>query len=208
MAERPARRYAEVMRRVIHIPILHTAADLGSLAESVLAEYAGALGPGGWSRHQEAVEQLWKAIRARIEALGLNYARTRIYQDGLPVCGFERRIVEELAKAGSSNHQFVLDLIEEGATLEGTEDPQLLLQEYQLQQRQAQPRAARRGNPSGADAEALALVQARDRFIAERIEKTLQEGETGLVFLGAAHRLDGLRQSGIRVESVSGPAVK
>jgi hypothetical protein len=190
------------MRRVIHVPIVHTAADLGSLSESVRAEYARALGPAGWTRHQEAVEQLWKAIRARIEALDLDYAKTRIYQDGLPVCGFERRIVEELAKAGSSNHQLVSDLLEKGAMLEGTEDPQLLVQEYQLQQRQAKERAAPQSVPGLPNAEARAVLLARDGFIAERIETTLQEGETALVFLGAAHRFDCLRQSDIRVESI------
>jgi hypothetical protein len=148
------------------------------------------------------VEQLWRAIRARIEALDLDYARTRIYQDGLPVCGFERRIVEELAKAGSSNHQLVSDLLEKKAVLEGTEDPQLLVREYQLQQRQAKKRAAPQSVPGPPNAEAQAVLQARDRFIAERIEKTLQEGETALVFLGAAHRLDGLLKSGIPVESI------
>ena len=202
MAELPGRRYAEDMRRVLHIPILHSAADLGSLSESVRTEYTRALGPAGWSRHQEAVEQLWRAIRARIEALDLDYARTRIYQDGLPVCGFERKIVEELAKAGSSNHQLVADLLEKGAVLEGTEDPQLLVQEYQLQQRQSQKRAAPQPNPAPPDAEARAVLQARDRFVAERIVKTLQEGETALVFLGVAHRLDALGQNGIRVETI------
>jgi hypothetical protein len=207
MAEFPERRYAGDMRRVLHIPILHSAADLGSLAESVRAEYARALGPAGWSRHQEAVEQLWRAIRARIEALDLNYAKTRIYQDGLPVCGFERKIVEELAKAGSSNHQLVAELVEKGAVLEGTEDPQLLVQEYQLQQRISHRARTSPGarSPDGAspfDAEARALLEARNRFVAERIARTLQEGETALVFLGAAHRLDTLQEAGIRVETV------
>jgi hypothetical protein len=207
------------MRRVLHIPILHSAADLGSLSESVRTEYTRALGPAGWSRHQEAVELLWSAIRARIEAFDLDYARTRIYQDGLPVCGFERKIVEELAKAGSSNHQLVADLLEKGASLEGTEDPQLLVQEYQLQQRISQGvrnlvrkeslATARSGaaktvpdNVPPPDAEARALLLARDRFVADRIVETLQEGETALVFLGAAHRLDALGQSGIRVETI------
>jgi hypothetical protein len=207
------------MRRVLHVPILHSAADLGSLSESVRTEYTRALGPAGWSRHQEAVELLWRTIRERIEALDLDYARTRIYQDGLPVCGFERKIVEELAKAGSSNHQLVADLLEKGAVLEGTEDPQLLVREYHLQQRISQgvrnlarkeDLATGKGGSartapdtmSPSDAEARAVLLARDRFVADRIVNTLQEGETALVFLGAAHRLDALGQSGIRMETI------
>ena len=46
------------------------------------------------------------------------------------------------------------------------------------------------------------LLEARDSFIAERIAATLQEGEVGLLFLGALHRLDALRSTDIRVETL------
>lgn len=196
------------MRRLIHVPILHTAADLGSLAESVKAQYSRMLGPAGWTWRQQTVEQLWRAIRGRIEALGLDHAKTRVYQDGLPVCGFELQIVQELAKAGSSNHQLLLDLIDRGATLTGTEDPQLLVREYQLHQ----PHARRTGDRSAsavaspekgpADAEARHLLRARDQFIAKRIDATLKRGETGLLFLGAAHRLDAFPSTTIETETL------
>jgi pheromone shutdown protein TraB len=45
-------------------------------------------------------------------------------------------------------------------------------------------------------------LAARDRFIAQRIAATLAEGETGLLFLGAAHRLDALRALGIAVRTL------
>jgi len=174
------------MRRLFHVPILHTAADLGSLAESVKAQYAKILGPAGWTWRQQTVEQLWRAIRGRIKARGLDYAKTRIYQDGLPVCGFEFQIVQELAKAGSSNHQLLLDLIDRGATLMGTEDPQLLVREYQLHQPPARgagdlPASAVPGpEKAGVEEKALEILHARDEFVAKRIDATLQPGETGL----------------------------
>jgi len=190
------------MRRVIHVPILHTAADLGSLAESVKAHYAKVLGPTGWTWRQRAVGQLWREIRGRIEALHLDYAETRIYQDGLPVCGFELQIVQELAKAGSSNHQLLLELVDKGATLMGTEDPQLLVQEYQLHQARGQG-AGPPGAAAGQESEkAEKMLRARDEFIANRIGATLQPGETGLLFLGAAHRLDAFQSTEIRAESL------
>ena len=46
------------------------------------------------------------------------------------------------------------------------------------------------------------VLKARDSFIAERIATTLQEGEVGLLFLGALHRLDALRSTDIRVETL------
>ena len=54
------------------------------------------------------------------------------YQDGLPVSGHELRIVNELARAGSSNHQLLLRMRLRGATIMGTEAGELLVQEYQL----------------------------------------------------------------------------
>ena len=191
------------VKRVLLIPVIHTQADLGSLAESVRAHYMERVGPVGWAQRQHAVETLWQDIRRAIGALRLDYRQVRIYQDGLPVCGKEEDIVRELAGAGSLNHQIVLELVGKGAALMGTEDPQLLLREYQWQRRRA-------GVPGGADAsapspdEAAALLAQRDRFIARRIETTLQDGEIGLLFLGAAHRLDGLHSSGIRVETLGG----
>lgn len=186
------------MRRLIHIPIIHSSTELGSLAESVQAHYAQVLGETAWGRQKQAVEELWKHIREKVLARHLDYRRVRIYQDGLPICGFEEKIVREIARAGSPNHQLVVELIEQGAMLEGSEDPQLLMEEYEMQKRKL-------GKHSAADQAGQEQMRtddplaARDRFIAVRIEETLQEGETGLLFLGALHRFDELQSTDIQV---------
>ena len=123
------------MKRLILIPVIHNLADLGSLAESVRAHYLEHFGPAVWQQRQRAVAELWKEIRRAIEALHLDCGQVRIYQDGLPVCGKEEQIVHELAGAGSLNHQLVLELMGKGAVFMGTEDPQLLIREYQLHRR-------------------------------------------------------------------------
>src|SRR3972149_3791280 len=105
------------MRRLIHIPIIHSAVDLGSLSESVKAHYAKVVGERVWSQREQVVAELWRHIRQSIQLLHLNYRSVRIYQDGLPVCGFEDRIVRELAGAGSFNHQLIVELIDQGAAL-------------------------------------------------------------------------------------------
>ncbi len=191
------------MRRVILIPIVHNLADLGSLAESVRTHYLQRFGAAAWQQRERAIETLWGDIRRAIDALRLDYPQVRIYQDGLPVCGQEEQIVRELAAAGSLNHQLILELLRLGAGVAGTEDPQLLIREYQMQRRQL-------GAASGADrpappspGEAAELLAARDRFIAERIAATLADGETALLFLGAAHRLDALRASHIEVQTLN-----
>jgi len=186
------------MRRLIHVPIIHSSTELGSLAESVQARYAQVLGETAWGRQQHAVEELWKHIREKVLALHIDYQHTRIYQDGLPVCEFEENIVREIARAGSPNHQLILELIARGAKLEGTEDPQLLMEEYEMQKRKLESRSAtdQTGQEqTGTDD----LLAARDRFIAKRIEETLQEGETGLLFLGALHQFDELQSTDIQV---------
>jgi hypothetical protein len=191
------------MTRVILVPIVHNLADLGSLAESVRARYLQRFGPAVWRQRERAVEKLWGDIRRAIEALALDYRRTRIYQDGMPVCGQEEQIVRELAAAGSLNHQLILELLRLGACLVGTEDPQLLIREYQMQRRLIGAASAAERPLAPSPGEAAELLAARDRFIAERIAATLAEGETALLFVGAAHGLEALRASGIDVQTLS-----
>ncbi len=191
------------MRCLFHIPIIHSAADFGSLSESAKAQYVEQFDPNAWAHHERAIEQLWAAIRQRVDVLNLDYTKVRLYQDGLPVCGFEEKIVREVAEAGSSNHQFLLELIDKGAMLEGTEDPQLLIQEYQMQKEQLE--AESQPPATGADRKVQAdeLLAARDRFIARRIDETLKAGETGLLFLGALHPLEAIWSTGIEVKELA-----
>ena len=187
-------------RRLVHIPIIHTAADLGSLSDAVRARYANICGGASWNQREEAVQALWAEIQRRLDALRLDGPATRLYQDGLPVCGFEDRIVRELANAGSVNHQILVGLMDRGAALMGTEDPQLLMEEYDMQ-KQALGDAP--GDPSSVAVyreHSARLLRSRDAFIAERIAATLQPGETGLLFLGALHKMDSLPRDDIRLE--------
>ena len=188
------------VKRVIVIPVIHNLADLGSLAESVRAHYLEHFGPAVWQQRERAVEELWNDIRRAIEALRLDFRQVRIYQDGLPVCGKEEQIVRELAGAGSLNHQLVLELMGKGAVLVGTEDPQLLIREYQLHRRRMDAAgAATISAAPSPPAEAADMLAARDRFIAQRIAATSRTAKPALLFLGAAHRIDALRLEGIDV---------
>jgi hypothetical protein len=216
------------MRRLVHIPIIHTSADLGSLSASVQAHYTRVSGGTSWTEREQVIQALWTDIQRNLDALHLEGPRTRIYQDGLPICGFEERIVRELANAGSSNHQLILRLLDQGAILMGTEDPQLLMEEYELQKRCFPERTGGEktgtGTSPGTDFPRFAeagsepvpifsaeerrkrserVLEARDRFIAERIAATLEEGEVGLLFLGALHRLDALKSIGVRLETLA-----
>jgi hypothetical protein len=50
------------MRRLIHVPIIHSDAELGSLAESVKDHYAGVLGESAWCRREQAVKEFWRQM--------------------------------------------------------------------------------------------------------------------------------------------------
>ena len=176
-------------RRLIWVPVLHSQADLGSMRGPLEKIARRNLGSPVWTRHVEAVDELWTEIAQRIAAADLDYERVRLYQDGLPVCGYELEIVRELAQNGGANHQLVLDLIEKGAHLTGTESPELLTKEYELIRTAVRGTQGKKEGPAAREhqEESRQVLEKRDRFIAQRINATLQAGETGLLFLGLLH---------------------
>lgn len=172
-------------RRLIYIPIIHTEVDMGSLAESLKKEYIKKYGIHKWEQHLKKINDLWTGIEERLNQKNLRYNQVRVYQDGLPVCGKELQIVQDIADSGGRNHQLLLKLLQKGATVMGTEDPALLIKEYQL----IKDAAARKGAEKGTDGRSDYLAE-RDAFIANRIDKTLKDGETGVLFLGMLHKVD------------------
>lgn len=177
------------MRKLIYIPIIHARAELGALAEVVQCLAVKKLGLKEWERNIRAINREWAVIRDVIGKMELPYRRVRLYQDGLPQCGREVQSVMDLARAGSPNHKFLLSLIQEGATLVGTESPDLLVEEYQLVQHVIDAQSRRGAAQVHAQQQSLihSLLERRDRYIAERINETLQDGETGILFLGMLH---------------------
>jgi len=73
----------------------------------------------------------------------------------------------------------------------GTESGDLLVQEYQLAKQSLTakpPRAA--GVAAQRRALSETLLRRRDQFIAQRLNDTLKDGETGILFLGMLHALE------------------
>ncbi|MFO8013185.1 MAG: hypothetical protein R6X20_07750 [Phycisphaerae bacterium] len=185
-------------RRVIWVPIIHSEVDLGRMREQVKAAHVRRLGRAEWEARVREVDRMWETLRARIESLRLDWSRVRLYQDGLPVCGHEERIVADMARAGSRNHGLLTELMQRGAALMGTESPELLLEEYHLAQRtvaEAGDDAHAAGSQTEGEAASgppqvgrhRAILPRRDAYIARRIDETLRPGETGLLFLGMLH---------------------
>lgn len=174
---------------------------MGTLAPSVQRMTVQKLGPQAWSQNVDVVGRMWACIRATVESWDLGWEKIRLYQDGLPVCGREAVIVTELAETGSPNHQLLLWLMNEGATLVGTESPKLLLEEYRVMKRILAAKNSEEAARIEAHykLESRSLLIRRDEYIAQRINATLRVGETGLLFLGMLHSVAPRLAKDIRV---------
>ena len=174
---------------------------MGSFSEQVKQAYVQKYGLAKWEQHLEVINGLWSSIDQLIGGLALPYASIRLYQDGLPECGREEELVREVAGLGSKNHQLLLDLVQKGATLMGTESPGLLTQELTLLSTVlgALPKSEQEIAAPAID-EGRKLLAKRDQYIAERINNTLCAGEIGLLFMGLAHSVEAHLQPDIQVK--------
>jgi len=165
------------MRKLLHIPIVHTPEDMGSHRAAVKKEYIAKHGLSKWNDHNKIVDKFWQELGKILLTLPVDYTIVKVYQDGLPVFDRELELVEELAKAGSRNYQIILKLLGRGATVVGTEDPNLLIEERN--------RLNQNGNVGYSYDD---LMERRDKYIVQRIVTTLNVGEIGILLIGALHR--------------------
>lgn len=180
------------MVRLIYVPVVHSTAEMGSAAAAYRAAYVARYGERKWAERSAEFDAIWRAIADAIKTSGLDLGRVNLYQDSLPVCGRESDLVHDLAAQGSRNHQLLQSLMRRGASLVGTESPDLLLDEYKLVR-----------SPEHTEAQAAALLEARDRFIAGQIDKTLGEDKDGILFMGALHKVAKYLPRRIKVEYVA-----
>ncbi len=188
-------------RTLIYIPVIHTQADMGGLSDALQRATLRKFGQKSLKRKIYLINKMWTEIEQTIKGLDLRYEKVRLYQDGLPVCGREEEIVRDLTRAGSRNHRLLLRLMERGATIMGTESSELLVEEYGLIKQWMTVEDIRQGHEIEAHRKTLAdaLIRKRDRYIADRIDQTLQIGETGILFLGMLHALENQLHKDIRV---------
>jgi hypothetical protein len=92
-------------------------------------------------------------------------------------------------KRGSRNYQIVSKLIDQGAELVKTEDFPLVKKEYDYIIKIAKSKLFLKKLSAALNYRFRkgGLLQERDEFIARTIDKTLKEGETGILLLGAHH---------------------
>jgi hypothetical protein len=180
------------MRKLIVIRIVHAPSDMGSASGALEKAGISTLGRARWQENQKKIESFWLELEKEVDDLGLDVGKLRIYQDGLPCAGaLGERIVRETAAKGSKNYQIVQKLMDRGAKIEATESADLLRQEYgyikallEAKTDEERRRAEERYNQVKDK-----LLEERDLFIARAIDASLKEGETGLLFIGASHKV-------------------
>jgi hypothetical protein len=160
-------------RTLIYVPVLHSPADMGSLASN--------LSPSAHYRAQ--VGRYWERIAAELRGMRRMWRGVRVYQDGLPDASADI-VARVVAEVDSPNYRLLRWLVSQGAVVVGTEDPVLLQEEYELLKASVADEAARRVYA----ARAAQLLEGRDRYIAARIAATLPAGGTGILFIGLQHR--------------------
>jgi len=170
------------------IPIIHMSADMGSIASTLNDKATAKLTPELWQRHKEIVSAFWDSIGRFLDALDVN--GFKVYQDGLVADGEEGlRIVRESVSQGSKNYEIVGRLLERGAVLVKTESLSLVKQEYNYITKMTRSKSSKEREVAALRYKLARgmLLKQRDEFIAERINETLAEGESGILFIGAYH---------------------
>lgn len=177
-------------RKLLIVPILHTEQDMGSLGHRLMAN----------SDYHAQAYDYWKTIEAQIRGLSYEFDRMKVYQDGLP--DTKPDLVEKIAsEVQSPNYKLLRWLRDQGATIVGTENPDLIKEEYSLlkaileAKNESQKLEARKRYQERADA----LLSLRDAYIAQRINQTLEAKELGILFLGAAHKIEDVLPVDIKV---------
>lgn len=177
-----------MMRKLYLVPIIHMSADMGSIAPALSEMAATGLGRELWQEHKGIVSGFWDSIARFCDALDVG--GFKVYQDGLVADGQDGlRIVREGASLGSKNYEIVDKLLQRGAVLVKTEDLSLVKREHEHIRRIAQAKSRKEKEVAGQQYRLVQnqLLKQRDDFIARRIQETLGEGETGILFIGAYH---------------------
>ena len=197
------------MRKLLIVPVLHTGAEMGSVKEFMERVSESVFGKRAWEEHKQDLELFWTTLEGSLERRleGVNLSQVKLYQDGQVIDGpIGTKMIEEIARRGSKNHQILLDLIQRGATLMRTENFELLKEEYKL----IKGMAAARSPLEAKIVEATyrrrkgGLLKERDLYIAKNIDHSLREGELGILFIGATHRVEENLPKNIEVEYLEG----
>jgi len=191
------------MRTLTYVPIIHTTADLGSLAEGVTKRGLADLGKEIWREHIKTVDGFWDTISFYFDSIEVR--GMKIYQDGMVADGeVGEKIIEEGIRSSSKNYGLISRLLERGAILVKTEDFNLVKEERDRLFTIIKARSTIQKLIAFMKYELVKnrLLNKRDRFIAKKIDETLHNGEEGIIFIGAYHDIKQKLPNDIQIREV------
>lgn len=191
------------MRTLLYVPIIHTSADLGSLAEEVHRKGLENFGENMWRDHLRTIDGFWDALFLYFNSI--NVSGAKIFQDGMVADGdVGLNIIQEGEKAGSKNHRLVSKLLHRGALLMKTEDFNLVKKERDrlLKMIRAKTTVEKLFGLFIYKLTKKLLLNQRDDDIARRIDLALDEGETGILFIGAYHHVQPRLARDIKIKEI------
>lgn len=189
------------MRKLLYVPILHSSADMGSIASKLESRGLAIIGIEGWEKHKRTISKFWDSIAEYFKSL--NVKGFQIYQDGLLADGeLGMRVVNSAAAKGSKNYQIIKHLVSKGARIMKTEDMAILMREVEIIKGMANSNSRLKKLAIALQYKMIKnkLLKERDKFIADRINKTLVK--EGIIFIGAYHNIIPLLNKDIKVEEV------
>lgn len=173
-------------RKLLIVPILHTKEDMGSLGNHL------SMADG----YTAMVSDFWREVKERVKRSVNGTARVKVYQDGLP--DTQKELVEKIiSEVQSPNYELLRSLKDKGSNVLGTEDPELLEEEYKFTSDLVR---SQENTSEGIAVKAASLLARRDAYIVNRIDKTLNSGELGVLFIGAAHDIKERLPANIQIE--------
>lgn len=176
--------------------------DLGSLADAIADRGAKSLGEDVWERHKETISGFWDSLVRYFEVLDVS--GFKLYQDGMIAnSDIALKIVEDGVRSGSKNYEIIERLIKRGAVLIKTEDFSLVLRERNsLKQLTSKVKKERLIAYLRYKLTKNNLLKKRDKFIAQRINDTLNKGGVGILFIGAYHDIIPMLNEDIQVKEI------
>ncbi len=177
------------MRKVIVLPVWHHTSEIFREGE------APDLSTLRWRKHDSILTDYLMSSYVK----GLQHEEIdRVYWDSYDGSTMGGLSIDYLLENGSTTMNLILELEEHGAVFEQTEDPKMAQEARDLVKSWEQIGQNVRGLGDivrailpalRAKREFMKMIDTRDEYAAERINESLEEGETGLLIMGYLHNV-------------------
>jgi len=180
------------MRTLIYVPIVPSLEEMGSLENESKCKSRASDGDNYWQMYTNTVNGYWNAIGSYFENISCYIPGAKIYLDALFFGGNTSfKFLDQGIKSGNKKSEIVSKLIDQGAILVKTEefkmskDEDIEFQNTLISKSIIQRlilRLRRRFSKS-------IYLKKRDLYVAKTIDETLNQKDTGILFIGVYNKV-------------------